>query len=141
MKDREANDLRSRILDEMTVDYASALEKNFNLAKQFIRVTTDGRVEVLVKERVPQKEQILLYLVGKLYAREAGLAASAQVSNAELMEELGMPKGSVLPALKELRDANRIERSKSGRTVYHSVAVSMVERAVRMVEDRLTKGG
>lgn len=137
MEESESSELRDRILNEMTVDYASALEKSFNLAKRFIRVTTDGRTEVLVKGQVPQKEQILLYLVGKLYAKEAGLAATAQVSNAELMDELGMPKGSVLPALKELRDANRIERSKSGRTVYHSIPVSMVERILRSIEDRV----
>ncbi len=137
MEESGSGELRERILDEMTVDYASALERNFNLAKRFIRVTTDGRAEVLVKEQVPQKEQILLYLVGKLYAKEAGLAATAEVSNAELMDELGMPKGSVLPALKELRDANRIERSRSGRTVYHSIPVSMVERTLRSVEDRV----
>jgi len=137
MEASESGDLKSRILGEMAVDYASALEKNFNLAKRFVRVTTDGRAEVLVKEQVPQKEQILLYLVGKLYAKEAGLVATAQVSNAELMDELGMPKGSVLPALKELRDANRIERLKSGRMVSHSIPVSMVERTLRSVEDRV----
>ena len=67
---KETGGLRKKIIDEMTVNYSNALEKNFDLAKQFIRITQDGKVDILHKEKFGGKEQILLYLIGKLYAKE-----------------------------------------------------------------------
>ena len=103
------DNLKRRIMDEMVVDYASALERNFDLAKRFIRITKDGRVDILVKDKLVVRDNIALYLIGKLYAREAGFAASDEVNNEELLNELGIPSGSLLPGLKELRDKTIIK--------------------------------
>lgn len=140
MDERANAELRRRILEEMTVDYSSALEKNLNLAKQFLRITSEGRVEVLMKDDLTGTEKVLLYLVGKLYAKEADLSATTDVSNAELMEELGMPQGSVLPALKELRDSNMVEQTRTGRHVFHSIPINLVERTLRGLQAKLKKG-
>jgi len=98
------SELKRKIQEEMMVDYSNTLEKNFDLAKQFIRVTKEGKVDVVVKEKVTGKEQILLYLIGKLYAKEAGFSVTDEVGNKELLDELGVPQGSLLPWLKALRD-------------------------------------
>ncbi|MGB3906791.1 MAG: helix-turn-helix domain-containing protein [Anaerolineae bacterium] len=140
MDERANAELRRRILEEMTVDYSSTLDKNFNLAKQYLRITSEGKVDVMVKDDVTGAEKVLLYLIGKLYAKEAELSGTAEVSNAELMEELGMPKGSVLPAMKDLRDSNMVEQTRGGRLAYHSVRVSVVERSLRMIDKKLKKG-
>lgn len=140
MDERANAELRRRILEEMTVDYSNALDKNLNLAKQFVRITSEGTVEVLVKDDLTGTEKVLLYLVGKLYAKEADLSATTDVSNAELMEELGMPKGSVLPALKELRDSNMVEQTRRGRHVFHSIPINLVERTLRGLQEKLKKG-
>ena len=123
----------------MTVDYASALEKNFNLAKQFIRITKDGKVDILFKDKISGKDQILLYLIGKLYAKEAGLTTTDDVGNKELMGELGIPKGSLLPWLKDLRDKNRIKQIKKGRYTHHYIPVSLVERTLKNLDKKLKK--
>jgi len=39
MGKEKISDLKKKIIEEMTVDYASALEKNSDLAKQFVRIT------------------------------------------------------------------------------------------------------
>ena len=135
----EKESLKKRILEEMTVDYANALEKNFDLAKQFMRITQDGKVDVIVKERISGKEKILLYLIGKLYAKEAGFSPTDDVSNKELMDELGIPEGSLLPWLKELRDKNKIKQIKKGKTVYHRIPINAVERTLKSIEKKLKK--
>lgn len=107
--------LKQRIIDEMTVDYSNSLEKNFDLAKQFMRITKEGNVDILNKDKLSGIEQISLYLVGRLYAKEAGFSVTDDVGNNELMNELSLPKGSLLPWLKKLRDANKIKPIKKGK--------------------------
>lgn len=128
-------ELRSRILKEMTSNFADALERNFEMAKSFVNVTQNGKVHIMVdKEKLGGKEQILLYCIGKLYAKEAGLSDSEGVSNKELMEELGLPKGSVLPWTKDLRDKKRIITLDSGA---HTISANMIEKSLKEVEEKL----
>jgi hypothetical protein len=136
-----ASNLKKKIIEEMAVDYSSALEKNFDLAKQFIRITKDGRVDILPKDRLTGQEQILLYLIGKLYAKEAGFTATDNVGNKELMDELGIPEGSLLPWLKNLRDENNIKQVKKERYVYHFILINLVERTLKNIEKKLSKSG
>jgi len=139
MSEQKRNDLRTRITQEMTVNYSSALEKNFDFAKQFMRITKEGKVDILAKDKLSGKVQILLYLIGKLYAKEAGFAATDEVGNKELLDELGIPEGSLLPWLKDLRDTNRIKQVKRGRYAYHAIPVNLVEKTLKSVEGKLRK--
>jgi hypothetical protein len=139
MSNEERIELKKRIIEEMTVDYSNALERDFDLAKQFIRITRDGKVEVLFKDRLTGEEQILLYLIGKLYAKEANFIPTDDVGNQELMDELGIPKGSVLPWLKSLRDKNKIKQVKKGRNTHHSIQVNVVEKTLQTIEKKLKK--
>lgn len=131
--------LKKKILAEMTVDYSSNLEKNFDLAKQFVQITKDGKIDVLVREKVSGKEQILLYLLGKIYAKEAGLAPTDEVGNEELEKELQIKVGSLLPWLKDLRESNKIKQIKRERNVYHSLPVNQIEEVLKAVEKKVIK--
>jgi len=137
MNELNEDNLRKRIMEEMSVDYSSALEKNFDLAKQFIRITKEGRVDVLVKDKLTGKDTILLYLIGKLYAKEAGVVTTDDVGNKELMDELGIPDGSLFPWLKDLRDGNDIKQIKKGRFTHHSVALNVVEKTLKRVGKKI----
>lgn len=139
MDKQKKNDLKQRIIEEMTVNYSSALEKHFDLAKQFIRITKDGKVDILFKDKLNGKEQIQLYLTGKLYAKEAGFIATDDVGNKELMNELGIPEGSLLPWLKDLRDKNKIKQVKKGRYAHHSIPVNLVEKSLKSIERKIKK--
>jgi hypothetical protein len=138
MQSGEEN-LRKRILQEMTVDYSKVLEENFGLAKQFIRLTKEGEVEILVKEKTTGQEKILLYLIGKLYAKEARLTSSAEVGNQELIENLGMPQGSLLPWLKGLRDENKIKQIKRERHTFHTIPISLVGKTLKQIDKKLKR--
>ena len=135
------DNLKRRIMDEMVVDYASALERNFDLAKRFIRITKDGRVDILVKDKLVVRDNIALYLIGKLYAREAGFAVSDEVNNEELLNELGIPSGSLLPGLKELRDKTIIKTIKREGLSYHVIQPNVVEKKLREINERTERGG
>lgn len=139
MKENKENTLKERIIDEMTVDYSNALEKDFDLAKQFIRITKAGKVDVLLKDKLSGIEQILLYLIGKMYAKEAGISTTDDVGNKELMNELGIPKGSVLPWLKKLRDENKIKPIKRGKYIHHSVSINFIEKTLKSVGSKIKK--
>ncbi len=131
---KETKNLKQRILEEMSVNYPNALGKNFELAKRFIRVTSEGKVEVFAKEKLNGKQQILLYLIGKLYSKEAGLTTAEFIGNKELTEELGIPMGSLLPWLKDLRDKNKIKAVKKG---YHKILVNLIEKTLKEVEKKV----
>ncbi len=130
-------ELKDRILNEMTVDYSNALEKNFELAKKFVLITKEGKIDIIEKEKLTVKEQIKLYLIGKLYAKEAVLIEETSVDNKEFMNELGVPAGTLRPALKELRDNNVIKQMKKGKIVSHSIQVNLIERILKNLEEKL----
>ncbi|MCX6776095.1 MAG: hypothetical protein NT130_04585 [Candidatus Micrarchaeota archaeon] len=134
--------LRDKILGEMAADYASALEKNFELAKQFIRITKTGKVDILFKEKLTGKEQIELYLIGKLYAKEAQLSSTEDAGSAELMSELGIRSvGSLFPWLKELGEAGVIESIKKGKFASYKIKINLVENVLKKIEEKVRKGG
>jgi hypothetical protein len=136
---QKQGNLKSRIIEEMTVDYSNALEKSFDLAKRFIRITKEGKVDILHKDKLSGKEQILLYLIGKLYAKEGGLTPNDDVGNKELMDEMGIPSGSLLPWLLALRKENKIKQVKRGRYTHHGIALNWVEKILKNVEKKMKK--
>ncbi|MDD5494226.1 MAG: hypothetical protein PHG36_06115 [Dehalococcoidia bacterium] len=139
MDEQKKPGLRDRIIKEMTIDHLNALEKNFDLAKRFIRITKEGNVDILIRDKLNGKESIILYLVGKLYAKEAGFTEMESVANRELMEELGISEGSLLPWLKDLRDDNKIKQIKRERYTYHYVPINLVEKYLKTIEAKLNK--
>lgn len=129
--------LKDKILSEMTVDYANTLEKNFSHTKEFLRITSTGTVDLLKKDEFTGLEKILLYLIGKVYAKEAGLTSSEFVSNKELCEELGLKIGSVLPWLKTLRDEGKVESKDSK----HAIKVNLIENFLKDLNTKVKKNG
>lgn len=141
MANQIEGNLKRKIIEEMTVDYGSALEKNFDLAKQLIRITKDGKIDVLFKDKLTGTENISLYLIGKLYAKEAELTPTNDAGNKELMDELGVPRGSVLPWLKDLRDENKIKTITKGKYTYHTIALNVVEKTLKETLNKVSKEG
>jgi len=139
MENRIVGNLKQKIIEEMTVDYANALEKNFDLARQLVRITKDGKVDVIVKDELTGKQNILLYLIGKMYAKEAELSTTNDVGNRELMDELGVPKGSLLPWLKDLREDNKIKQITRGGYAYHIIALNFLERTLKEIIKKVSK--
>ncbi len=77
----------------------------------------------------------MLYLIGRLYAKEAGFVETENVTNKELMEELDKPKGSILPWIKDLRDSGKIKQTDSD---MHIIPINLVGK---ILKDVLQKAG
>ena len=126
--------LKDKILKEMTVDHSNALEKNFELAKRFINITPEGKVDVKIsKDKLQNNDLILLYLAGKLYAKEAGTTETELTSNDELKNELGLASGSVLWSTKNLRD-NHLIKTSGGK---HTILINRLEKALNDIDKKL----
>ena len=130
-KNTAGKQLRQMIIDEMIADYSDALEKNFEVAKQLLRLTKDGKVDVIMKDNFKSDLLVALYLTGKKYSERAGLADSDLVDNSELYDELGLPKGTVNAAVKALRDKKIIETIKEGNKSSHRILANYVERILK----------
>ena len=141
MERREDADVRKRIRDKLGIVYSDALERNLDLAERYLRITEKGTVVLQKTENLSGKERILLYLVGKLYARKAGWADADEVGNQELMDELGVGGNSLRPWLKSLRDENKIERIEKGGKVFHKVPLYLVDKTLKDLEKKLEKSG
>lgn len=126
MPDREKT-LEDRIREEMTVDYKDALERNFDLAKTLVAITSEGKISIKQKERFTGEEQISLYLIGRVYASRAGYTANEKVGTKELLDELSIKKGSLLPWLKTLRDKGIIKSDTDGKLSYHYIPHNLIE--------------
>ena len=133
-RDSNMENLKEKILAEMTVDHADALEKNFETAKNLIRITSKGKTDVLEKNQFATREQILMYLIGKLYAKESELSDVNGADRTELMTELGLPGGTVDPILKKLSDERIIEKNKEGEgATQYSVSINRIEKLLKEI--------
>jgi hypothetical protein len=138
-KRRAKSDLKKRIREEMTVDYDNVLERNFDLAMQLFRTTRDGLVDIRVKDKLTGVEQIQLYLIGKMYAREGEVSPTDDVGYKEFKEQLGMPKGSLNPWLKQLRDKNKITQLKREGVVYFRMSPNLIDDTLNRIKKKLDK--
>jgi len=130
--------LKDRILAEMVANHANALERNFDKAKNLLQITSSGKIFLINKDSLTGEEQIALYLIGKLYAKESGLSSEETVKNKELMEELGIPEGSLYPWIKNLRASNKIKSIGSGK---HTIAPNQVEHILNEILEKVGKNG
>jgi len=130
-------DLKERIKNEMLVDYSSALENNFNTAKRLIGITKEGKVNLHIgKNKLSGKQLIMLYLIGKVYAKEAEISDVEYVTNKELIDELGLPEGTVWGLLSLLNKENKIRQVQKGA---YRIPINLIERVVQEIVSKLDK--
>jgi len=132
--------LKKRILDELSTDQSGVLDRCFAYAKEVLRISPDGKVEVLNRDKLTGKEQILAYLIGKLYAKEVDLAAAEDVGHKELANELGIPMGSLAPWLKALKESSMIRPVKRNRYTNYAVQINVVERVLKQLAGKAKRG-
>ena len=134
MNDKD-NKLKRRIMEEMIVDHQNILEKYFDLAKNFINITTEGIINIISEEKFSIEEKILLYLIGKIYAKEAGLVTTEEVGYKELMDNLGVLKGTIYPVIKRLRDKNKISQKKQGKLTYITIPLNLIGKFLSKMKE------
>ena len=130
-------ELAEWVRKEMAMDRGDVLMSAKERVAKLVGITADGGVafrlppEGLSKLRA--KDKILLYAVGKLYANVAGYAADETISNNELAVNLGLPRGTVDPTLKELREAHLLNAPREGA---HSLPLNRVLEVLADIEKK-----
>ncbi len=135
----ETGTLEERIKAEMTVDYNDALEKKFDTAKKMIGITPEGKVSLLQDSALGGEDRIVLYLIGKVYAKRVGYVQEDWVSNKELLEELGLKEGSLFPWLKFLREANKIKQKTVGKSSVNFIPYNLIGNELDRIWKKLNK--
>jgi len=131
------SDLKDKIRAEMTADYGTALERCFQDAKLLFRLSDQGQVEVLYRDKITVEEAVMVYLIGKCYSKEAGYSGTEKVSNQELMDELGKPEGSILPTLMSLRKSNKVKQDKQSKPTTHQALLNAIEPTLSSIRKKL----
>lgn len=101
---QEEDDLEKWIKKELTVDIRDELNKHKEDVKKLLRLMPNG--EIIIKTDVvpvSSKEQIALYMIGKLYSNYVKYAKERTVTNKELADVLALPEGTVKTSLFQLR--------------------------------------
>jgi hypothetical protein len=129
------------------------MERYSSLTKRFVSINGQGEISIIVEGS--DKERILLYLIGKLYARKDGLVPSEFVDRSELVQKLGIPETYLLELLKELGNKQLISRNRMvsrtgrkgrksrkgmdvGRKVYYGVMIDKLGSILEMIDARLS---
>lgn len=133
------DEFKERILQGMVVSHSDSIERMFEIAKKYIGVTETGKTEIKKKEGLKGQDLIMLYLIGRLYAKKANLSDSEFVDNQELIDELGVPIGSLLPWTKILRDEKKIERGNDDKIKGHKIKLNVVESFLLNLDKNFNK--
>ncbi len=119
-KEGEEASLKDWILEEMVSGreedkgmITKILHKHRDVFKQLATIKENGRVTIQNYDATA-KNQILAYMTGAAYAQIAELREDDAVANQELIDELGLPEGTVRPTLKTLREKKLVVQKQQG---------------------------
>jgi hypothetical protein len=109
------NDLGEWIRQKMTVDDNQILNENKDIISTLVGLSPEGKVMLkVVRERFNGRQIVLLYLVGKLYSKVAGYSQERSASNSEIINETGLPSGTVGRCLLELHKQGYVRDGSNG---------------------------
>ena len=127
--------LKELIREQLMIDEQSIISDVLPKAKEFIRLTKDGKpVIVADRSRIPKIYHVLLYLFGKKLAYLAELTDSPGASIKEISSALDFPENYTRALLSELLSKGFIERSERG--IYVAETMRMKE-AISTIEAKL----
>jgi hypothetical protein len=89
------------------------LMQNKDKVCQILKLSADGKV-IILKTDLPARFKVLLCYIGAAYAKRGGIRADDSVSNSEVYEWTLLPKGTVKPLIKKLKEERYILPVKEG---------------------------
>ena len=104
-----------RIQRELVQDTEDIVVDNLERVKRLLRLNTDGKVYVKeVTKDFGTQNKILVQLIGKLYAKTAGLAESETLETGEIADKIGANSKAVSARLSDLREKGWVESPSRG---------------------------
>jgi hypothetical protein len=128
----ENEDLVEWIKQNMTIDDKIVLLANKEKIAEFVGLSTNGDIIIKIdKSKKNAQQLILIYLIGKFYSKIVGYSDTHTITNTELSEEMGIPKGTISWSILQLTKNGLIKNEKSG----HSILLSAILPALKKIEE------
>ena len=120
--------LKKLLTDKEEIDS----EELYNLLSPYVKINQEGKKVIFLDKahNSSLKNKILLFLLGKKVLFLLNIIESDKISPSTIIEETGLPKGSVLPTLKILREAkggNLIGSDKTGKYFINNYQFSKIK--------------
>ncbi|OYT66835.1 MAG: hypothetical protein B6U65_04680 [Candidatus Wolframiiraptor sp. EX4484-121] len=127
--------LKELIREQLMIDEQNIISDVLPKAKEFIRLTKDGKPVIIAdRSRIPKIYHVLLYLFAKKLAYLAELTDSPGASIKEISSALDFPENYTRALLSELLSKGFIQRSERG--IYVAETMRMKE-AISTIEAKL----
>jgi len=127
--------LEDKIKNQFLADTESILEDSLEALDGWFRFHGDGTINLSSDIReLKATSQILVYLIAKRYASEAGLLDNPGLNNEFLYSRFSQKEVTIRGYQKDLRDEGLI-RSENG---VHEIMVENLPRAIQRIEDELS---
>ncbi len=107
-------------------------EELYELLHPYIKINEDNKKIIFLDQthEAPLKDKLLLFLLGKKVLFLLGEIESESISPKTIIEETGLPKGSVLPTLKilkEPRGGSLVSSDSSGKCFINNYQFSKIK--------------
>ena len=116
--------LKDKIQDRMVTDHETILESNFERVEKLFRLYEDGTINLEGQYRdLEVKLQILIYLIGQLFAYEGELAESDTLETSFFYDRIDKSDRTIRSYLQELRDEGYVK--KEGQSKHRLIAENL----------------
>jgi DNA-binding transcriptional ArsR family regulator len=116
--------LKDKIQDRMVTDHETILESNFERVEKLFRLYEDGTINLEGQYRdLEVKLQILIYLIGKLFAYEGELAESDTLETSFFYDRIDKSDRTIRSYLQKLRDEGYVK--KEGQSKHRLIAENL----------------
>ncbi|MEM0336652.1 MAG: hypothetical protein QXS96_05400 [Candidatus Caldarchaeum sp.] len=131
-------DLKEKLKRELLLEEEITSEQ-IERVKRFIRFTNKGQIVfVAPREKLPLRDQILLYLLGKRLAREAGLGEKDSASIEEISNGLGADYFQVAARLSDLKTQHYVLSVERGEYIMVFARLNeILDRLETMIKEKV----
>ena len=131
-------DLKEKLKRELLLEEEITSEQ-LERIKRFIRLTNKGQVVFVVpREKLPLRDQILLYLLGKKLAQEAGLADKDSASIEEVGNGLGVDYFQVAARLSDLKTQHYVLAAERGEYIVILERLNeILDRLEKLIQEKV----
>ena len=116
-------------------------EELYNLLNPYIKINEDNKSIIFLDatHEALLKDKVILFLLGKKVLFLLGEIDSEKISPKIIIEETGLPKGSVLPTLKQLKEpkgGSLISSDQSGKYFINNYQFSKIKGKLNKVYEK-----
>ena len=114
-------DILKRLIYEEELEFENLVPK----VEKLVKIKKNGSPVIVCNEnKLTQKEIMMLYIIGKFFAKQLGLSETESAFNKEIAEAYGLKDNVVGARITELKDDKYIEKISTGE---HKVSTVKLE--------------